>query len=82
MEGISQHRHLSGVIAGLSQTPPQGVFDADNAWSADRGREVGNGGKRDGRETRRFDFALHQSHGPATDRSGRDQNDDIGEIFP
>jgi hypothetical protein len=64
-------------IARLTQKVAQWVLDGCQARHAHSSREIRNAGQRDRAHARRFNCSLYQSHGPAADRSARDQQDDV-----
>ena len=78
LQRCPQHGHLPGHIAGLAQGAAQGIFDGSDARRADRQGQIRNGRQDNGGKSRRFDFALRQSNGPAANRSGRHKNNHIG----
>ena len=72
---------MTGAVTGLTKRPSQRIFDGGDARHADRGGQVWDGSQADGGKSRRFEFALYQSNGPAANRSGRDEHYHIRHIL-
>ena len=77
-----QHRKLAHSVSRRAQGQPKGVLDRRNAWDTDTLGQLRHHGKRDGTEPGGFDLSLNQSHGPAADRSHRNQQDRIHLFLP
>jgi hypothetical protein len=69
----AQDRCLALSVAWLSQQVPQRMLDGGKPRHAHGRRQIGNARERDRAYAGGLDFPLHQSHGPAADRSARDQ---------
>ena len=80
-QGCFQNGHLPLIVAGLSQGTPQRVLDRRDAGDADRGGQIRDGGQVDRGKAGGFQLTLYQSYGPAADRSGGHQHDDIRQIL-
>ena len=78
----AQDSHLPGRIARLAEGATAGILDRRHARHAQRCRQVGNRRQDNRRKAGRLDLALHQSHGPAADRSGRRQQHDVDAVLP
>jgi hypothetical protein len=76
----AQDRRLALLVAGLSQQVAQRMLDGRKPGHAHGGRQIGDARQRDRAYARCLNFPLHQSHGPAADRSARDQDDDVHSI--
>jgi hypothetical protein len=76
-----QHRELTYSALRRAQGEPKGLLDGRNARDTGTHSQLRHHGKRDGTEPGGFDLSLNQSHGPAADRSHRNQHDRI-HLFP
>ena len=74
LECGTQNRPLTFDVVRLSHRPRQRISDGRQPGYADGRGEGGNHRQRYGRDARRFEDSLDQSHGPAAERSGGDED--------
>jgi len=72
LQGGAQHSQLTGRVSRLANSSSKGIFDGGDARYAHSGGSIGDIGERDGGHAGSLDLPLHQSNGPAAERSSRD----------
>ncbi len=77
-----QHRELTHSVLRRAQGEPKGVLDGRYARDTGTQGQLRHHGERDGTESGSFDLSLNQSHGPAADRSDRNQHYRIHLFLP
>ena len=78
----AQHRELTCSVLRRTQGEPKGVLDGRDARDTATHSQLRHHGERDSTEPGGLDLALNQSHGPAADRSDRNQHYRIHLFLP
>jgi hypothetical protein len=73
----AQDRSLTLLVAGPAHRSAERILNRREARYTHGCRQIGDVGQRDGGDPGRLYRPLCQSHGPAADRSGRDQQDNV-----
>jgi len=81
-QSCPQHRKLTHSVLRRAQGEPKGVLYGSNARDTGTHCQLRHHGKRDRTESGGFDLSLNQSHGPAADRSDRNQHYHIHLFLP
>ena len=81
LEGVRQDCPLALLISGRAYGPAEWILDRRQARHTHRCCQIGDVGQGDGREPGCLYRPLCQSDGPATDRSGRDEDDEVHVFF-